>query len=50
MSWIRDIDRADIVGGVIDLRTVDLNLLVDLDALLANRSVTEAGRRLNLSQ
>ena len=50
MSWIRDIDRADIVGGVIDLRTVDLNLLVDLDALLATRSVTEAARRLNLSQ
>jgi LysR family nod box-dependent transcriptional activator len=32
------------------LRTVDLNLLVDFDALLATRSVTAAGRRLNLSQ
>ena len=32
------------------LRGVDLNLLVDLDALLATRSVTAAGRRLNLSQ
>jgi DNA-binding transcriptional LysR family regulator len=50
MSRIRDIDRADIVGAVLDLRTVDLNLLVDLDALLATRSVTEAARRLNLSQ
>lgn len=33
-----------------DLRTVDLNLLVDLDALLDTRSVTGAARRLNLSQ
>ncbi|ELB94123.1 LysR family transcriptional regulator [Rhodococcus wratislaviensis IFP 2016] len=33
-----------------DLRSVDLNLLVDLDALLSTRSVTEAARRLNLSQ
>lgn len=33
-----------------DLRKIDLNLLVDLDALLATRSVTDAGRRLNLSQ
>ncbi|WP_199796542.1 LysR family transcriptional regulator [Pseudonocardia dioxanivorans] len=33
-----------------DLRNIDLNLLVSLDALLATRSVTEAARRLNLSQ
>jgi LysR family nod box-dependent transcriptional activator len=33
-----------------DLRNVDLNLLVALDALLAERSVTRAGRRLGLSQ
>ncbi|WAM19949.1 LysR family transcriptional regulator [Rhodococcus sp. JS3073] len=33
-----------------DLRGIDLNLLVDLDALLNTRSVTEAARRLNLSQ
>jgi LysR family transcriptional regulator, nod-box dependent transcriptional activator len=33
-----------------DLRAIDLNLLVDLDALLATRSVTAAARRLNLSQ
>ncbi|MEU7632835.1 LysR family transcriptional regulator [Nocardia sp. NPDC049220] len=33
-----------------DLRSIDLNLLVDLDALLSTRSVTEAARRLNLSQ
>jgi LysR family transcriptional regulator, nod-box dependent transcriptional activator len=33
-----------------DLRGIDLNLLVDLDALLATRSVTAAARRLNLSQ
>jgi LysR family transcriptional regulator, nod-box dependent transcriptional activator len=35
---------------VIDLRNVDLNLLVDLDALLNTRSVTDAARQLNLSQ
>lgn len=33
-----------------DLRRIDLNLLVDLDALLRTRSVTEASRRLHLSQ
>ncbi|EFG2587166.1 LysR family transcriptional regulator, partial [Escherichia coli] len=32
------------------LRTVDLNLLVILDALLEERSVTRAGRRLGMSQ
>jgi len=37
-------------GRVYDLRRIDLNLLVDLDALLHTRSVTEAGRRLHLSQ
>jgi len=33
-----------------DIRTVDLNLLVALDALLAERNVTRAAARLNLSQ
>jgi DNA-binding transcriptional LysR family regulator len=33
-----------------DLSNVDLNLLVALDALLAERSVTNAGRRVHLSQ
>ena len=33
-----------------DLRTIDLNLLVDLNALLTTRSVTIAARQLNLSQ
>jgi DNA-binding transcriptional LysR family regulator len=32
------------------LRTVDLNLLIALDALLAERNVTRAAARLNLSQ
>ena len=32
------------------LGDIDLNLLVTLDALLAERNVTRAGRRLNLSQ
>ena len=34
----------------LDLRGVDLNLLVVLDALLEERSVTRAARRLNMSQ
>ncbi|MFF3918446.1 LysR substrate-binding domain-containing protein [Streptomyces sp. NPDC001852] len=33
-----------------DLRAIDLNLLVDLDALLTTRNVTSAARQLNLSQ
>jgi DNA-binding transcriptional LysR family regulator len=33
-----------------DIRAVDLNLLVALDALLAERNVTRAAARLNLSQ
>jgi LysR family transcriptional regulator, nod-box dependent transcriptional activator len=33
-----------------DLRKVDLNLLVDLDALLDTRNVSDAARRLNRSQ
>jgi DNA-binding transcriptional LysR family regulator len=34
----------------VNLRAIDLNLLVVLDALLAERHVTRAGRRLGLSQ
>ncbi len=34
----------------VDLRGVDLNLLVVLDALLQEKSVTRAARRLNMSQ
>ena len=33
-----------------NLRNVDLNLLVVLDALLAERNVSRAGRRVGLSQ
>ncbi|MEL6774810.1 MAG: LysR family transcriptional regulator, partial [Pseudomonadota bacterium] len=33
-----------------DLRRADLGLLVSLDALLAERSVTAAARRLGISQ
>ncbi len=33
-----------------DIRSIDLNLLVVLDALLAERSVTKAAQRLHLSQ
>jgi DNA-binding transcriptional LysR family regulator len=36
--------------ATVDLRTLDLNLLVALDALLAERNVTRAATRLNLSQ
>jgi DNA-binding transcriptional LysR family regulator len=37
-------------SGIMNLRNVDLNLLVALDALLAERNVSRAGRRLGLSQ
>ncbi len=37
-------------GAATDLRRVDLNLLVVLGALLAERNVTRAGQRLSLSQ
>ena len=33
-----------------DFRTFDAGLLVALDALLTGKSVTRAGKRLNLSQ
>lgn len=36
--------------GAPDLRAIDLNLLVALDALLAERSVTAAAKRLGLTQ
>lgn len=35
---------------LVNLRNVDLNLLVALDALLAERSVSRAGKRIGLSQ
>lgn len=38
------------IGRMNDLRSVDLNLLVVLDALLAEAHVTRAARRLGLSQ
>ncbi len=37
-------------GGPMKLSQFDLNLLVALDALLAERNVTRAGMRINLSQ
>ncbi|WUD70788.1 LysR family transcriptional regulator [Streptomyces sp. NBC_00510] len=37
-------------SGMMNLRNVDLNLLVALDALLSERNVSRAGRRLGLSQ
>jgi DNA-binding transcriptional LysR family regulator len=37
-------------GGVVNLRNLDLNLLVTLDALLAERNVTRAAARLSLGQ
>ncbi|HEY2511609.1 MAG TPA: LysR substrate-binding domain-containing protein [Polyangiaceae bacterium] len=36
--------------GTVHLRSIDLNLLVVLDALLSERHVTRAGKRLGLSQ
>lgn len=45
------IGRADIrAGDIRDLRQLDLNLLVALDVLLQERSVTRAARRLHLTQ
>ena len=38
------------ISNAMDLRGFDLNLLVALDALLRERSVTNAGRRVHLSQ
>jgi DNA-binding transcriptional LysR family regulator len=37
-------------GAALDLHRFDLNLLVTLDALLAEKNVTRAGMRMNLSQ
>src|SRR3712207_9356143 len=42
------IDRAD--TGAVNLASLDLNLLVSLDALLQERSVTRAATRMGLSQ
>ena len=44
------IDASNMVRPVLNLRNVDLNLLVALDALLAERSVSGAGRRIGLIQ
>jgi DNA-binding transcriptional LysR family regulator len=49
MGWISLIDAGDNAAGM-DLRDLDLNLLVALDALLAERNVTRAAARLELSQ
>ena len=38
------------VIDIMDTRNLDLGLLVTLEALLAERNVTRAARRLNLSQ
>jgi DNA-binding transcriptional LysR family regulator len=45
-----DNTRAPSEPAAIDVRSVDLNLLVALDALLAERNVTRAATRLGLSQ
>src|ERR687889_2784739 len=42
------IDRAD--TGAVNLASLDLNLLVSLDALLQERSVTRAAARMGLSR
>src|SRR5687767_10882054 len=42
--------RGRIAPHLMDLQSFDLNLLVALDALLSERSVTNAGRRVHLSQ
>jgi DNA-binding transcriptional LysR family regulator len=47
MTSIHDVDT---VGGDMNLVNLDLNLLVSLDALLVQRSVTRAAQQLGLSQ
>jgi len=44
------IDAIDSRSRLLNLRNVDLNLLVALEALLAERNVGRAGRRIGLSQ
>src|SRR5262249_44856510 len=44
------IDAIDSRSRLLNLRKVDLNLLVALEALLAERNVGRAGRRIGLSQ
>ncbi len=43
-------DLLRVVIGRMDTKSIDLGLLVTLEALLAERNVTRAARRLNLSQ
>lgn len=53
LDWRRALRRGAVSRGVeawVKLQTVDLNLLVVLQALLDERSVTRAGARLGLSQ
>jgi DNA-binding transcriptional LysR family regulator len=57
MFWICDIDAvadlpsADHLGAMsVNLRRLDLNLLVVFDAVMQERSVTRAGQRVSLSQ
>ncbi len=50
--WIECVENSDSWGVAVTLRfhQLDLNLLVALDVLLAERSITGAATRLNLSQ
>src|SRR5687768_4867850 len=49
-SMTHGLPRGRIAPHLMDLQSFDLNLLVALDALLSERSVTNAGRRIHLSQ
>jgi DNA-binding transcriptional LysR family regulator len=48
-SWYKVLTRLTVVN-MVDLRTLDLNLLKTFDALLTERSVTRAAARLALTQ
>ena len=53
MTWPLAVLKSNLLRAVIncmDTKTLDLGLLVTLEALLAERNVTRAARRLNLSQ
>jgi len=49
LAYLKSIDLCAAIHFM-DLKKIDLNLLVALEALLAERNVTKAGQRLRLSQ
>ncbi len=50
LLWIRSIDEIDTKGWPMKLASFDMNLLVALDALLSEQSVSRAAERLRVGQ